>query len=86
MNKFLLSCIIFLLVVLCVIELYISNNNRYQIYMHSTYRADQYLLDTRTGKVWHVVEDPHNKLLIWEPMLKSNPTLEELIREPEQNK
>lgn len=86
MNKFLLSCIIFLLATLCIIGFSISYNNRYQIYMHPTYRADQYLLDSKTGKVWHIVEDKHNKLLIWEPMLKSNPTIEELTGEPEHNK
>ena len=81
MNKFLLFCILFLLATLCVIEFSISNNNRYQIYLHSTFRADQYLLDTKTGKVWHIVEDPQNKLLIWEPMFKSQPAIANLTEE-----
>lgn len=50
----------------------------YQILMHPEVRADQYLLDTNTGHVWHLVEDKKEKLLILEPMLKSNPSIEEL--------
>ena len=28
------------------------NNGRYVIYQHPTFRGDQYILDTKTGKVW----------------------------------
>ena len=51
--------------------------------MHPIVRADQYLLDTKTGQVWHLVEDQKDKLLIWEPMLKSNPSIEELTSSEE---
>ena len=29
---------------------------RYQIIMHPTFRADQYLLDTATGKIWQLTK------------------------------
>ena len=48
--------------------------------MHPVVRADQYLLDTKTGHVWHLVEGK-NKLLLWEPMLKTNPSVDELVVE-----
>lgn len=60
-----------------------QNVGRYQILMHPIVRADQYLLDTKTGQVWHLVENQKDKLLIWEPMLKSNPSIEELTSSEE---
>ena len=53
-----------------------TNNGRYQIVLHPTYRADQYLLDTKTGRTWHLVEGK-DKLLLWEPL----PTSEDLMQE-----
>ena len=38
------------------------NVGRYQILMHPEVRADQYLLDTKTGHVWHLVADKKDKL------------------------
>lgn len=52
--------------------LFNSNNQnfeRYKIYMNPIVRADQYLLDTKTGVVWQLVEDD-KKRNMWEPMLK----------------
>ena len=53
---------------------YIFNSNndnyeRYKIYMHPNIRADQYLLDTKTGIIWQLVQD-EKKQNMWEPMLK----------------
>lgn len=50
---------------------YLIGNNceYYKIYMHPTYRADQYLLNTKNGDIWHLVEGK-DKTLFWEPMLK----------------
>ncbi len=79
-KAFLIIGIILAFGCLCAIAFIGINNERYKIYMHPEFRADQYLLDTKTGRVWHLVEDK-NKLLIWEPMLKSNPTIEELTAE-----
>lgn len=63
----------FLMIILSfVLGFFINNNERYKIYMHPTYRADQYLLDTKNGHIWHLTQDK-NKVLIWEPMLKFYP-------------
>ena len=76
----------FFIITLCVVCLCLiailtkTNNGRYQIIMHPTYRTDQYLLDTKTGHVWHLVEGK-DKLLLWEPMLKTNPSVDELVGE-----
>lgn len=43
------------------------NNGRYVIYMHPQYRGDQYLLDTQTGKTWHLVKTDSDEL-VWEAM------------------
>lgn len=45
------------------------NYERYKIYMHPNIRADQYLLDTKTGLIWQLVQDD-KKQSMWEPMLK----------------
>ena len=72
MKNFCIAFVV-LLFVLCAINLLFNiNNRRYEIIMHPTYRADQYLLDTKTGKVWHLVEDK-DKTLVWEPMFKLIP-------------
>ena len=58
--------------------LFNSNNDnyeRYKIYQHPNIRADKYLLDSKTGIVWNLVED-NNKVLIWEPMMKISTDIE----------
>lgn len=57
---------------------FIINNckDRYKLYLHPTYRADQYLLDSKTGNVWHLVQDS-NENLIWELMPKYVPDIED---------
>jgi len=42
---------------------------RYQIYQHPQFRGDIYLLDTKEGKVWQLVEDPKTKQLWWAKQL-----------------
>lgn len=71
MKKILI--ILFFMIVAFILG-YIANSNheRYKVYMHPTYRADQYLLDIKTGHVWHLVEGK-DKVLIWEPMPKLYP-------------
>ena len=56
-----------------------DKNERYKIYMHPNIRADQYLLDTKTGVVWRIIEDD-KKALIWEPMLKISANAEGVKR------
>lgn len=51
-------------------QIHNANYERYKIYMHPTYRADQYLLDTKTGQILHLVkDDSKDNILIWEPMI-----------------
>lgn len=42
----------------------VSTNGRYVIIMNSIVRADQYLLDTKTGKVWQKTVD-NNGDIYW---------------------
>jgi hypothetical protein len=37
-------------------DLFSKQPGRYQIVMHPTFRADQYLLDTATGQVWQLTK------------------------------
>ena len=43
------------------------NNGRYVMYQHPTFRGDQYILDTQTGKVWQLVKTKDNAI-VWEEM------------------
>lgn len=44
------------------------NDGRYVIYQHPTFRGDQYLLDTRTGKVWEMAKTKNGET-IWQQVL-----------------
>ncbi len=80
--KKILGFILFLLCTFLIVSAFILgkstnyNYERYKIYMHPVVRADQYLLDSQTGNVWHLVEDK-DKLLIWEPMPRYFPSYED---------
>jgi hypothetical protein len=37
-------------------DLFSKQPGRYQIVMHPTFRADQYLLDTSTGQIWQMTK------------------------------
>ena len=53
MKKLLLLMGILLIANCCYAEQATQvNDGRYVIYQHPTFRGDQYLLDTRTGKIW----------------------------------
>lgn len=43
------------------------NNGRYVMYQHPTFRADQYILDTQTGKVWQLVKTKEDTT-VWDEM------------------
>lgn len=43
------------------------NNGRYVMYQHPTFRGDQYILDSQTGKVWLLVKTKEG-LTVWEEM------------------
>ena len=38
---------------------------RYQIFMHPTFRADEYLLDTQTGRTWQMTQESKEKYMFW---------------------
>ena len=42
-----------------------KNIGRYQIVMHSTFRADEYLLDTVTGRTWQMTQESKEKYMFW---------------------
>ena len=44
------------------------NNGRYVIYQHPTFRGDQYILDTKTGKVWEMAKTKEGST-IWQQLL-----------------
>ena len=42
-----------------------QNVGRYQILMHPTFRADEYLLDTKTGRTWQMAQESKEKYMFW---------------------
>lgn len=46
----------------------VQSDGRYVVIMHPQYRAEQYILDTKTGKIWQLVKT-NDEILIWEQML-----------------
>ncbi len=44
------------------------NEGRYVIYQNPTFRGDQFLLDTKTGKIWQMVKDANNDSVVWQQM------------------
>ena len=41
--------------------------SNYEIYMHPTYRADQFMIERNTGRIWRLVKNSNNSFL-WEEM------------------
>ncbi len=42
-----------------------KNIGRYKIFMHPTFRADEYLLDTETGRTWQMTQESKEKYMFW---------------------
>ncbi|MBQ3311422.1 hypothetical protein IJG72_05025 [bacterium] len=42
-----------------------KDTGRYQIFMHPTFRADEYLLDTQTGRTWQMTQESKEKYMFW---------------------
>ena len=38
---------------------------RFQIFMHPTFRADEFLLDTETGRTWQMTQESKEKYMFW---------------------
>ncbi len=43
-------------------------NGRYVMYQHPTFRGEQYILDTKTGKTWQLVQTKEG-ITVWEQRL-----------------
>ena len=75
MKKISFLSLLFLLLLfsnLCIAEQQnTSNNGRYIIYQNSQFRGDQFLLDTKTGKVWQLVKGEEGGTL-WQQMIFEN--------------
>ena len=67
MKKFFVYFFVTLFVVLAFLFGKFSQKDigRYQIIMHPTFRADEYLLDTQTGRTWQITEESKEKYLFW---------------------
>lgn len=48
------------------------NNGRYVMYMNPQYRGDQFILDTKTGKVWRLVSTGKGDSDIFQQVIYSN--------------
>ena len=49
--------------------------------MHPTFRADEYLLDTKTGRTWQMTQESKEKYMFWHEI-----PIDELPLMPEKNK
>ncbi len=67
MKKFLICfCIVILVITAFVLgKSTQKDNGRYQIFMHTTFRADEYLLDTQTGRTWQMTQESKEKYMFW---------------------
>lgn len=69
MKKLLLVLSILLFANYCYAEQPTTiNDGRYVIYQHPTFRGDQFLLDTKTGKIWQMVKASDGSI-VWSQML-----------------
>lgn len=49
-----------------------SNIGRYQIYMNPIARADQILLDTKTGRTWQFTIESKDNYMFWHELPKED--------------
>lgn len=47
-----------------------SDTGRYQIYMNPIVRADQILLDTKTGRTWQFTQESKDNYMFWHELPK----------------
>ena len=48
------------------------NNGRYVMYMNPQFRGDQFILDTKTGKIWRLVSQGKDNADIFEQVIYRN--------------
>ena len=67
MKKFFINLGIIALIVIAFLLGKTSQNNtgKYQIFMHPIYRADQFLLDTQSGRTWQMTQESKEKYMFW---------------------
>lgn len=67
MKKFLthFSIVVLLITAFAFGKFSQKDNGRYQIFMHPTFRADEYLLDTQTGRTWQMTQESKEKYMFW---------------------
>ena len=67
MKKFFIYFLVTVFVILAFLlgKFSQKDNGRYQIIMHPTFRADEYLLDTQTGRTWQMTEEIKEKYMFW---------------------
>lgn len=53
----------------------VQSIGRYQIFMHPVVRADQYLLDTKTGRTWQITQESREKYMFWHEIPRDQLTL-----------
>ena len=53
-----------------------NNTGKYQIFMHPTYRADQFLLDTQSGRTWQMTQESKEKYMFWHEIPRDELPLE----------
>mgnify|MGYP004512737987 CR=1 FL=1 len=49
-----------------------SDYKRYSLYMHPTFRADQFMIDHKTGRVWHLYAGGKNQNDYWGEMKRND--------------
>ena len=65
MRKFLFICAPLFIIIFLIIFSQSVGVGGYQIYMNPNIRADQYLLDTKTGRTWQLTEEIKEKYMFW---------------------
>lgn len=65
MKKILFICAPLFIIIFLIIFSQSVGVGRYQIYMNPNIRADQYLLDTKTGRTWQLTEEIKEKYMFW---------------------
>ena len=78
MKKFFINLGIIALIVIAFLLGKTSQNNtgKYQIFMHPTYRADQFLLDTQSGRTWQMTQESKEKYMFWHEIPREELPLE----------
>jgi len=64
MKKTIYALVIIIGIIALAIGMSFSNNGRYALQMNPIVRADQYMIDTKTGRIWQIVKDDNGSLCL----------------------